>query len=288
MKHVLITGASSGIGKAIAEHLAGTSEWVVWAGARRPDDLAELQSRFPDKLRPVALDVTNDAQILECEKLIRAEKNLSEFHLVNNAGIATGGPLEAIPLSDWRRIFDVNLFGLVRITQIFLPLLRIHHGRIINVGSVSGRIASPFLSIYAASKFAVRGLSDSLRRELRDFGVKVILIEPGPIKTDIWGKSLSQSEMIKRDLSAEMQKTYMVSIDRLIDGVRRVERNAAPVDWVTHEIHQALIEKNPRPYRLVGRGINTQVTLASILPTRWFDALIALGFYSKSNRAKDQ
>lgn len=182
LKPVLVTGASSGIGEATAVHLARKG-FRVYAGARRVAKLAPLEGLGEGRIIAVALDVTDEASIETAMQRI-ADDGASLYGLVNNAGVSVTGPLEEVPLSEWRRQFETNVFGLMNVTRAVLPQMHARReGRIVNIGSVAGRIVSPFMGVYAASKHAVEGLTDGLRRELRPFGIKVSLIRPGFINT---------------------------------------------------------------------------------------------------------
>jgi len=181
-RSVLVTGASSGIGEATAVHLAHKG-FRVFAAARRIEKLNELSGLGAGRITPLAMDVTDDASIADALETIAAE-GLTLFGLVNNAGVSIMGPIESVPLNEWRRQYETNVFGLVNVTRAVLPQMRAAgRGRIINIGSVAGRIASPFQGVYASSKHAVEGLSDSLRRELAPHGVKVSVVRPGFINT---------------------------------------------------------------------------------------------------------
>jgi NAD(P)-dependent dehydrogenase (short-subunit alcohol dehydrogenase family) len=181
-KPVLVTGASSGIGEACAVLLARKG-FRVFAGARRIARLKSLEGLGQGRITAVSLDVTDEDSIRAAVATI-AETGAGLWGLVNNAGVSVTGPLEQVPIDDWRRQYETNVFGLVAMTQAVLPGMRAARaGRIVNIGSVAGRIAAPFMSAYASSKHAVEGLSDSLRRELAPFGVKVSLVRPGFINT---------------------------------------------------------------------------------------------------------
>jgi NAD(P)-dependent dehydrogenase (short-subunit alcohol dehydrogenase family) len=182
LKPVLVTGASSGIGEATALHLAHKG-FRVFAAARRIDKLATLASMASGRITAVALDVTDAASIANAMRIIEAG-GAPLFGLVNNAGVSVTGPIEETPVEEWRRQFETNVFAVVALTQAALPAMRkAGEGRIINIGSVAGRIVAPFMGAYGASKHALEGLTDALRRETRPFGIKVSLIRPGFINT---------------------------------------------------------------------------------------------------------
>lgn len=179
-KVALVTGASSGIGKSTAEELAKYG-FTVYAAARRLDRLKDI-----DGVIPVTLDLTDDASIRACvDYIIGRERRIDV--LINNAGYGSYGAVEDVPPEEARRQFDVNVFGMARLIQLTVPYMREnHYGKIVNVSSMAGKIWTKFGGWYHAAKFAVEGLSDCLRVELKPFGIDVIIIEPGGIKTD-WG-----------------------------------------------------------------------------------------------------
>ncbi|MDB5092090.1 MAG: Oxidoreductase, Glucose/ribitol dehydrogenase family, partial [Candidatus Eremiobacteraeota bacterium] len=182
---IVVTGASTGIGAAAAAELARLG-YVVFAGVRSDAD-ASAVCALHENVRALRLDVTSAAEVAAAAGAVAAS-GLALQGVVNNAGIAVAGPLEYLPVDEWRRQFEVNLFGAVTVTQAFLPLLRPARGRLVFVGSVSGRLATPFIAPYSASKFALRAVTDALRIELFPFGLSVSLIEPGSVKTPIWQK----------------------------------------------------------------------------------------------------
>lgn len=270
MDAVLITGCSTGIGRALAENLS--DRFQVWATARDPETLSKMSgTQFYRR----ALDVTDESSINNLFEEIR--KKASEFdqiHVINNAGVAIAGPAEGVPVKQWRHQFEVNLFSVVQVNQMFLPLIRQKGGRIVNISSVSGRLVSPFLGPYAASKFALEAYSDALRRELMPWKIPVVLIEPGPIQTPIWEKSRRQAHQTKAQLSAEMESLYGETLERFEQKVVKVAESAAPVEWVCQAVRHALTARRPKIRYLVGKGVKGPVRLAELLPDRWADQLI--------------
>ncbi|HMN69813.1 MAG TPA: SDR family oxidoreductase [Bdellovibrionales bacterium] len=266
---ILISGASTGIGRASAIHMARLDH-SVWAGVRTQKSFDEISRLNVRGLHPVFLDVCDEASIVACLRLIGKEAGILHA-LVNNAGIAVGGPVEGVPLQDWRRQFEVNLFGQIRVIQAALPMLRESKGRIVNLSSISGKVAAPFLGPYAASKYAFEAVSDSLRRELAPLGVSVSVVEPGPIRTPIWDKGLA-------DIRVDTAETEAVYGGRVARFMKRLEQNAAaaaPVSVVVETIAEALTSARPRPRYPVGRGISLAIALTRALPDRWLDRLIS-------------
>lgn len=233
MKTALVTGASSGIGAACAVLLAQRG-WRVLAGVRRAGDA-------PDGTEEVLLDVTDEEQIRAVAGLVE------ELHgLVNNAGIAVASPLEFLPAEDFRRQLDVNVVGQVAVTQAFLPALRRAKGRVVFIGSIAGRSALPFLGPYAASKHALEAVADSLRVELRPFGVAVSIVEPGSIKTPIWTRD-------RPDPPPEGMKLYGERITAFRQIALKRGAAGAPPESVAKVVEDALTADRPHTRYLVGR-----------------------------------
>jgi NAD(P)-dependent dehydrogenase (short-subunit alcohol dehydrogenase family) len=258
----LVTGTSTGIGRATAIHLASLG-FDVLAGVRDPDDA-------PPGTRPVHLDLTSTTDIAAA-----AESVGPALHaLVNNAGIAVNGPIEVAPIDDWRRQFEVNLFGQLAITQALLPALLNARGRIVNISSISGRVAFPLIGPYTASKFALESATDVLRREVEPHGVRVVGVEPGTIATPVWEKSRAEGERLLAGMPPETRRRY----DRLVAGVmRRVERagrtGLAP-EAVAEVVGRALTTRRPRTRYVVGREAKVLAGAARLLPDRVLDALL--------------
>ena len=245
---MLVTGASSGIGRATALGLAARG-FTVYAGTRSELDY--------DGVIPVALDVTGSVDHL---------RELELDGLVNNAGIAVIGPLELLALDELRRQLEVNAVGQLAVIQACLPALRRSGGRIVNVSSISGRVALPLYGPYAASKFALEALSDSLRRELRG-AVGVSLVEPGAVATPIWRRTLDATEL--------PPEPYVAVAERLRAMAEQAPSTGMPVEVVVGAIHHALTARRPRTRYVLGRDARLQAVLARVLPTRAMDRLIA-------------
>jgi NAD(P)-dependent dehydrogenase (short-subunit alcohol dehydrogenase family) len=273
MKHVLITGSTSGIGFALAEALAKHG-YFVWAGARNPSSLESLAKKYPQRLRPIKLDVTKKEDIDSAYQEISSQADLRDFYLVNNAGLALGSPFESMPLAEWQALFDVNVFGLIQTTQVFLPLLRKSKGRIINIGSISGRVSTPYLSPYTSSKFAVRAITDSLRVELAPQKISVVLIEAGSIKTEIWQKSADKSKSLSKNIAEHLLPIYQQDIGRLTRQVEKIARTAMPIEIFTERLVKAITAAKPKPYYLIGKGVHLQMLLVWLLPTKILDRLL--------------
>ncbi len=272
-QHVVVTGASTGIGAACAVWLAQRG-WLVWAGVRRTEDGDRLRTQGGENIRPLHLDVTvPDTLARAADEVGAALSEQGLAGLVNNAGIAVAGPLEFVGAGQLRQQFEVNVIGLVAATQAFLPLLRRWPGRIVHMGSTSGRLALPFLGPYAASKFAVEALSDAQRGELRPWGIEVINVQPGAVATPIWDKARQSNEAQFADLPAEAQALYQRPIDRLRAQTAQAANRAIPAVRVAAVVERALTARRPRTRYPVGGDARLQFLIRR-LPDRWRDALI--------------
>jgi NAD(P)-dependent dehydrogenase (short-subunit alcohol dehydrogenase family) len=269
----VVTGASTGIGEAAARQLAAAG-FDVFAGVRNDSDAERLRSAG---LRPLKIDVTDAASIAAAAEEVRAALGTAGLAgLVNNAGIAVSGPVEHVAIDDWRRQFEVNLFGQVAVTQAFLPLIRSARGRIVNVSSIGGRIALPLAGPYAASKFALEAVSDSLRREVRDQGIEVSLIEPGGVKTPIWDKGLSEADEFEASLSPEAKGNYGKLVAALRREVHKIAtKTGMEPSEVADKIVHAMTARKPRTRYLIGSEARQRWAVAKRLPDRAFDGLIA-------------
>src|SRR4029450_2649347 len=242
---VLITGASTGIGAACALGLDALG-FRVFAGVRRAADGSALQQRASGRLTAVALDVTDAASIAGAARTVAAvvgAKGLAG--LVNNAGIAVPGPLEFLPIADLRRQLAGDGVGQVRGPPV-LPLLRAARGRIVNMGSIGGRMAAPFVGASGASKFALEALTDALRVEVRPWGMHVAIIEPGAIATPIWQKSTQEANRMQDGLPPEAMRLYGKALEALRKGAAYSERTAIPPDAVVAAVVHALTAEKPR------------------------------------------
>jgi NAD(P)-dependent dehydrogenase (short-subunit alcohol dehydrogenase family) len=268
---VVVTGASTGIGAAVAR-LLSKRNFHVFAGLRKETDAAPLLADGAENITPLLLDVTNPQHIAQAvETVTQHVGNAGLLGLVNNAGIAVAGPLEHIPLDDLRLQFDVNFFGQVALAQAFLPLLRNARGRLINVGSVGGRIALPFVGPYAASKFALEAVSDVFRVELAASGVQVAIIEAGAIDTPMWGKSRAAADRLLASLSADALAPYASMVDKVLVRSREMESLASPAEEVADSILHALTAAKPKTRYRVGKHAQAQHFVGRCLPDRLRD-----------------
>ncbi len=271
---ILITGASTGIGECCARRLDANG-YRVFAGVRHPADGDRLRSGGSDRLEPIQLDVTNPAEIQSAlETITRALGNTGLAGVINNAGIAVGGPLEYVTPAELRRQLEVNVVGLHAVTVGCLPLLRRSRGRIIHIGSISGRITSPFTGPYAASKHAVEALTDALRLELAPEGIHVVVIEPGQIRTPIWEKGMAEFATLHQRMPEAGLARYGNRLKVLRWIVERAPRHSAPPEDVAAAVLHALEADSPRARYVVGRDARIRLLLTRLLPTRIMDALV--------------
>jgi NAD(P)-dependent dehydrogenase (short-subunit alcohol dehydrogenase family) len=259
---IVVTGASTGIGAAAAETLAKDG-FVVFAGVRTDADAARLAALHPN-LRPLRLDVTDRAQIAVAAEHVAAS-GFALRGLVNNAGVAVAGPLEFLPVDQLRRQFEINVFGAIEVSQAFLPLLRATRGRLVFVGSISGRLSVPFIGPYSASKFALRALTDAMRVELAPSGIDVALVEPGSVKTPIWEKGRASRESLLALLPPQTLDHYGPQLEALFEGTDREERSGMPVEVVSEAIRHALTARKPHANYVLG-GAAKAGSILSMLP----------------------
>jgi NAD(P)-dependent dehydrogenase (short-subunit alcohol dehydrogenase family) len=267
---VVITGASTGIGRATAVRLAGAG-FAVLAGVRREEDGADLRAQDA-RIEPVLVDVTDAGQIASLAARVGGAPLAG---LVNNAGIAVAGPLEGVPIDLVRRQYEVNVFGLLAVTQALLDPIRAGQGRIVNIGSIGGRINTPFVAPYSSSKAAVRSLSAALRRELHPWDIRVALVEPGALDTPIWRKGEEGSQAVIDALPERVRTLYARPLQALVATTRKIAAGAAAPDEAAQAIEHALTAERPKAVYTVGRRARVQGALHSVLPTRAFDALVA-------------
>ncbi len=270
---VLVTGASSGMGKACARRLADGG-FTVFAAVRKEADAQALRELGSPRLRPVALDVTRretiDAAVRQIGEAVGAAGLTG---LVNNAGVAVTGPVELVPIDELRRQYEINVFGQVAVTQAFLPLLRAGRGRIINVGSVGARFALPFGSALNSSKAAFESISDSLRMELRPWGIRVVLVSPGSIRTAAEAKLVADSEAAVNAYSPEGRALYATSYRAFVRSLLRLEERGVGPEVMAETVHRAMTAPVPRRRYPVGPRSRLLPLLFTTLPASLADAL---------------
>jgi NAD(P)-dependent dehydrogenase (short-subunit alcohol dehydrogenase family) len=271
---VLITGASTGIGEATALRL-DKAGFRVFAGVRKPEDGERLEAQASDRLRVIhPLDVTDADSIAAAAAQVEEELAGEPLRgIVNNAGIALGGPLEALPLEDLRKQLEVNTVAPVAVAQAFIPMLRRSKGRIVNISSIGGRVPQPFVGPYVISKFGVEAVNDVLRLELMGFGIDVVAIEPGTISTPIWEKGSAQVDEMLGKMTDEQRELYRKRLAKIPKVLERQAKRGVSPEKVADAIEKALTAKRPRTRYLVGDAY-VLLALKTLLPTRLMDKLL--------------
>jgi NAD(P)-dependent dehydrogenase (short-subunit alcohol dehydrogenase family) len=272
MKYVLITGASSGIGYDACRYLL-TRGWSVIGTVRSKTDQKRLQSDFPENFEAIILDVNDDSSIAEMKKYLEYKLgDIGLSALVNNAGIAKGGPLLHVDNDEFDLQMQSNLYSVFKISNALSNLLGagfnnpLKAGRIINISSVSGLINTPMLGPYCVSKHALESLSDVYRRELAVYGIKVILIEPGPIKTPIWSKSVPPENPV---LGTDFENMYEVFQKQ----VSKNEKKALAVEKMSILIHKVLVHPKPANRYIVSKSAFAIKMIKHLVPSRWMDKI---------------
>lgn len=267
MPTVLVTGAARGIGKSIVTHL-GAAGWDVTAGVRSQAD-ADVLSVLP-RVSTVLLDVTDDKQMAALPMVLPERLDA----VVNNAGIAVSGPIEALTAAQLRQQFDVNVVGQLAVTNAVLPMLRASRGRILFISSVNGRISLPLLGAYSASKFALEAAADALRLELRPWGIAVSVIEPAQTDTDLWRRADQSVDEMEAAMTPGQRALYAKHIAGMRKSIPLSQRLAVPAEKVAAVVERALTARSPRARYPVGLGPAVQMGLVTNLPTVLRDRLV--------------
>jgi len=253
---VLVTGASRGLGRSISMALNARG-YRVFAGVRKPTDADSLRNASDGQISPIILDVTQMESVAAAFQVVSAEiGDTGLAGLVNNAGVLVFGPVEEVPIRVVEEQFRVNLFGVIGVTQRFLPLLRRARGRIVNMSSINGLISMPFFGIYSASKFALEAISDALRMELQPWGISVSIVEPGLAASNIRGTGVQQWTENLQLLSAEQRKLYEPLLEKSREIIASFERTAAGHEHVTRAVLDALTSEAPQTRSMVGPDVS--------------------------------
>jgi NAD(P)-dependent dehydrogenase (short-subunit alcohol dehydrogenase family) len=274
MRAVVVTGSSTGIGRASALALAREG-FAVFAGVRKPEDGGALVAAAAGELEPLALDIADGASIAAATERVREATGGPLAGLVNNAGIVVPGPVEAVDLDELRRQLEVNVVGQVAVTQALLPMIRAAHGRIVLMSSIGGRMSVPHLSAYNASKHALEAIGDSLRQEMRQFGVEVAIVEPGSVATPFWDKGHAEAPKARAAMSPELLELYGPELDQVEAASRKTAARGVAPERVAEAVVHALTAAKPRTRYLVGVDAKIQARLRMLLPDRVLDRLIA-------------
>lgn len=270
----VVTGASTGIGVATARELARQGFHVL-AGVRRDPDADAIRGQG---IEPLIIDITNPNHIDALATRVRGDSQGRPVRaLVNNAAVGVNVPFEAFAIEDWRRLFEVNLFGHVAVTQALLPALIRSKGRVVNISSVGGKVAMATYGPYAATKFALEAVSDSLRREMAPFGVGVIVVEPGAVRTEMPGRAIATAHELASAMTPDQSRRYgpLVHAVTAQTASHTMSGSGLPADAAAKVIAKAITARKPRTRYTVGRDAALITRLARFLPDRTLDRAIA-------------
>jgi NAD(P)-dependent dehydrogenase (short-subunit alcohol dehydrogenase family) len=270
---VVITGTSTGIGRATALRLDAEGH-RIFAGVRREADGEALRREASDRLTPIPLDVTDTGAIEVAVKSVEAEVGEAGLAgVVNNAGIGVAGPIEFVEIDDWRRQFEVNVFGPAAVVKAFLPLVRRARGRIVNVSSAAGQVSNPLMGAYCASKFALEALSDSLRVEVRGSGISVSVVRPGFIEAPVLDKGKAETATAIEQLPPRGRDLYENALRKFDETTNAFRKRAATPEAVAKAIQHALTAPRPKTRYTVGLDSKALTFLGWALPDRARDAI---------------
>jgi NAD(P)-dependent dehydrogenase (short-subunit alcohol dehydrogenase family) len=282
MKNIVIKGVSTGIGYAAALRLTKASH-NVFGSVRNEADAKRLQTELGENYHPLIFDVTDSNAIQDAvEYVTNIVGDNGIDALINNSGIALGGPILELPVDIFRKQFEVNIFGIISVTQAFSKLLgaykgATHNGKIIMISSVAGKRSYPFVGPYSASKHALEGMSDALRRELMLYDIDVILVEPGPVKTDIWKKTpnLENNIFLKSDFEPALRK---------FNGMIKIfEKKGLDPDVIAKRIEKIIISNSPKTRYVLSPNKLRDYILPGLLPDRWLDRAMSKALGLKKN-----
>ena len=270
---MVVSGASTGMGAATARELAARGYHVL-AGVRRARARGAVRA---DGIDPVILDLTRPEHLRALVGRIASDPDHRPLRaLINNAGIAVNAPVETLPLDEWRRLFEVNLFGHIAVTQALLPFLHRSHGRIVNISSVGGKVAMATYGPYAGTKFALEAVSDSLRRELAPHGVQVVVVEPGAVNTEMADRGAATANGLAERMNPEQQQRYGGLVKAVVaHQAAAFTRTGLPADEAGSIIAEAATARRPRTRYTIGRDAARATRLARILPDRILDRVLA-------------
>jgi len=279
MRTVLVTGVSTGIGRSIAEELL-KSDFLVIGSIRKKEDAKYLEENYSDKFKSVIFDVTKKDEILSAKQDVESFLKEKESYLscvINNAGMAYGGPVRYLDVDDFRKQFEVNFFGLIEVSKIFLDLLIDSNkhkmkNKIINIGSISGKRSYPFVGPYTSSKFALEGFTDAFRRELLIHDIDVVLLEPGPIKTPIWDK------IPDIDSNPFINTEYETPLRKFTKGYLKIGKTGFRPDVIGSKVVEIMSTNTPKTRYVITPNKMKNYLIPGFLPDRWVDNMIGKMF----------
>src|SRR6202000_325031 len=268
---IVVTGASTGMGAATARELARRG-FHVRAGVPRDVDADALRG---DGIEPHILDITVESDVAAiAERVANDPQGFPLRALINNAGVAINAPVEALPIAEWRRQFEVNLFGHVAMIQALMPSLLRSAGTVVNISSLGGKVAFPTYPAYAGSKFALEALSDSLRREVGRLGVRVVVIEPGAVKTAMAERGVATADRLKDGMTADHRERYGELVDAMSNLARSFDKDGVSADHAATVIAKPATSSRPRTRYTVGRDAAVLARLSRVLSDRVLDRVV--------------
>lgn len=274
---IVVTGASTGIGAACARELAHKGFHVL-AGVRREVDADALRA---DGIEPCILDITVESDVAAiADRVARDPLHRPLRALVNNAGIAVNAPVETLPVAEWRRQFEVNLFGHIAITQALFPALLSSAGTVVNISSVGGKVVLPTYGAYAGSKFALEAASDALRREVAELGIKVVVIEPGAVKTEMAERGIATAEGLQVNMTAAQLARYGDLTAAVAAQARSFNDIGVSAEHAAQVIAKAATASRPRTRYTIGRDAAILVRISRVVSDRVLDRIVRLNLRS--------
>jgi short-subunit dehydrogenase len=273
---IVVTGASTGIGAATVNKLARRGFHVL-AGVRREVDADALRGLGIEGIEPCILDIIVESDITAiADRVARDPQRRPLRALINNAGIAINAPVETLPITQWRQQFEVNLFGHIAMTQALLPALLNSSGTVVNISSVGGKVALPTYGAYAGSKFALEAVSDALRREVSAAGVKVVVIEPGAVKTEIAERGITTSEGLKADMTVAQLARYSEVMNAVMAQARSFNETGVSAEAAAAVVAKAVTASRPRTRYTIGRDAAILLQISRFVSDRVLDRIVRL------------
>ncbi|CDO87714.1 dehydrogenase [Mycobacterium triplex] len=285
---IVVTGASVGMGAATAKELARRGFHVL-AGVRREADADALVAGGPEGLEPVILDITMESDVAAvADRVARDPLRRPLRALINNAGIAINAPVEALPIAQWRKQFEVNLFGHIAMTQALLPALLLSSGTVVNISSVGGKVVLPTYGAYAGSKFALEAVSDALRREVAKLGIKVVVVEPGAVKTEMVERGIATAEGLKADMTAAQLARYGDLTAAVTAQAHSFTETGVSSEHAAQVIAKAATASRPRTRYTIGRDAAILVRISRLVSDRVLDRIVRANLRSFAKDASQQ
>jgi NAD(P)-dependent dehydrogenase (short-subunit alcohol dehydrogenase family) len=273
---IVVTGASTGMGAATVKELAREGFHVL-AGVRRKADAEALRGLGIEGIEPCILDITVESDVAAIADRVASDPMHRPLRaLVNNAGVAINAPVETLPMDEWRRQFEVNLFGHIAMTQALLPALLNNSGTVVNISSVGGKFALPTYGAYAGSKFALEAVSDALRREVSDVGIKVVVVEPGAVKTEMAERGIATAQGLEANMTSAQRERYADITAAVAGQARSFNVTGVSAEHAATVIAKAATASHPRTRYTIGRDAAILVRITRVVSDRLLDRIIRL------------